>query len=64
MGRFQNNSSIGWVHPKFAHACPLAWCNKKMQKNLGLLLANCVLSNKDVQSMVLGKMNMTTMPSS
>jgi len=49
MGTFQNNSSIGWVHPKFTNVCPLAWGNEKIQKNLGLLLANCVLSNKDVQ---------------
>jgi hypothetical protein len=24
MGRFQNNPSIGWVHPKITHASPLA----------------------------------------
>jgi len=30
MGRFQNNPSIGWVHPKSTHACPLAWTNKKL----------------------------------
>jgi hypothetical protein len=29
MGGFQNNSSIGWVHPKSTHACSLAWANKK-----------------------------------
>jgi hypothetical protein len=28
MGRLQNNPSIGWVHPKFTHAHPLAWGNK------------------------------------
>jgi hypothetical protein len=30
MGRFQNNPSIGWLHPKFLHAHPLAWANKKL----------------------------------
>jgi hypothetical protein len=30
MGRFQNNPSIGWLHPKFAHAHPLAWANSKL----------------------------------
>jgi hypothetical protein len=29
MGRFQNNPSIGWVHPKSTHAHPLAWGNNK-----------------------------------
>jgi len=29
MGRFQNNPSIGWVHPKSIHVCPLTWGNKK-----------------------------------
>jgi hypothetical protein len=24
MGRLQNNPSVGWVHPKSTHACPLA----------------------------------------
>jgi hypothetical protein len=33
MGRFQNNPSIGWVHPKSTHAWPLAWGNKKKQLN-------------------------------
>jgi len=28
MGRLQNNPSIGWVHPKSTHVCPLAWGNK------------------------------------
>jgi len=28
MGRFQNNPSIGWVHPKSTHAHPLAWGNR------------------------------------
>ncbi len=32
MGRFQNNPSIGWVHPKSTHACPLAWANKKLTR--------------------------------
>ncbi len=32
MGRFQNNPSIGWVHPKFTHGCPLTWGNKKEKK--------------------------------
>jgi hypothetical protein len=30
MGRFQNNPSMGWLHPKFTHAHPLAWANKKL----------------------------------
>ncbi len=30
LGRFQNNPSIGWLHPKFTHAHPLAWTNKKL----------------------------------
>jgi len=29
MGILQNNPSIGWVHPKSTHACPLACANKK-----------------------------------
>jgi hypothetical protein len=29
MGGFQNNSSIGWAHPKSIHARSLAWANKK-----------------------------------
>jgi hypothetical protein len=32
MGRFQNNPSIGWLHPKFVHAHPLAWANKKLTR--------------------------------
>jgi hypothetical protein len=28
MGRFQNNPSIGWLHPKFTHAHPLARANR------------------------------------
>lgn len=28
MSRLRNTPSIGWVHPKFPHACPLAWGNK------------------------------------
>ncbi len=28
MDILQNNSSIGWVHPKSTHVCPLAWGNK------------------------------------
>jgi hypothetical protein len=33
MGRFQNNPSIGWVHPKSTHDVrPLAWGNKNMIK--------------------------------
>jgi hypothetical protein len=30
MGRFQNNPSIGWLHPKSIHAHPLTWANKKL----------------------------------
>ncbi len=30
MSRFQNNPSIGWVHPKSAHARPLTWGNKNL----------------------------------
>ncbi len=29
MGRLQNNMSIGWVHPKFTHAHPLACGSKR-----------------------------------
>ncbi len=33
MGRFQNNPSIGWVHPKSTHDVhPLTWGNKNMIK--------------------------------
>jgi hypothetical protein len=32
MGRFQNNPSIGWVHPILTHVCPLAWGNKNVKK--------------------------------
>jgi hypothetical protein len=32
MGRFQNNPSTRWVHPKLTHACPLAWGNRKYLK--------------------------------
>ncbi len=35
MRRFQNNPSIGSVHPKSTHACPLAWDNKKEKPKLG-----------------------------
>jgi len=34
MGRLQNNPSIGWVHPKSTHVCPLAWGNNKIHKKL------------------------------
>jgi hypothetical protein len=27
MNKFQNNPSIGWVHPKSTHACPLVQGN-------------------------------------
>lgn len=30
MSRLQNNTSIGWVHPKFIPICPLALGNKNM----------------------------------
>jgi hypothetical protein len=30
MGRFQNNTSIGWVHAKSTHACLLIWGNKNV----------------------------------
>ncbi len=33
MGR--NSPSIGWVHPKSTHACPLAWGNKNQCKRYG-----------------------------
>jgi hypothetical protein len=36
MGRLQNNPSIGWVHPKFTHAHPLAWGNNKHDVDLKL----------------------------
>ncbi len=32
--RLENNPSIGWAHPKFTHAHPLAWGNK-----------NCILED-------------------
>jgi hypothetical protein len=32
MGRFQNNPSIRWLHPKSTHAHPLAWANKKFTR--------------------------------
>jgi hypothetical protein len=32
MGTFQNNPSIGWLHPKSTHAHPLAWANKKLTR--------------------------------
>jgi hypothetical protein len=38
MGRFQNNPSIGCVHPKSTHAHPLAWGNKKKQGTLSACL--------------------------
>jgi hypothetical protein len=31
MGRLQNNPSIGKVHPKSTHACPIAWGNRKRE---------------------------------
>jgi len=34
MGGFQNNPSIGWLHPKSTHAHPLAWANKKLTHKL------------------------------
>jgi hypothetical protein len=34
MGRFQNNPSIGSVHPKSTDAYPLAWGNKKLEQNM------------------------------
>ncbi len=34
MGRFQNNPSIGWVHPKSTHVCPLPWGNKKLEQHM------------------------------
>jgi hypothetical protein len=30
MGRLQNNPSIGWLHQKSTHACPLAWGNNNI----------------------------------
>jgi hypothetical protein len=45
MGRLQNNPSIGWVHPKYTHACPLAWDNKKMTC-FYIILRNDVTSYK------------------
>ncbi len=33
MGKFQNKLSIGWVHPKFTHAHPLTWGNRKNHDN-------------------------------
>jgi hypothetical protein len=39
MGRFQNNPSIGWVHPKSTHPSPLVWGNnnwKKIEKKISV----------------------------
>jgi len=33
---FKNNPTIGWVHPKVLHACPLAWANKLTCKPITL----------------------------
>ncbi len=33
MGGFQNNPSIGWVHPKSTHARPLDWGNNKTKQH-------------------------------
>jgi hypothetical protein len=49
MGRFQNNPSIEWVHPKSTHMHPLAWGNNQnwgsatyAQSVLGIVLYDCV----------------------
>jgi len=34
MGRVENNPSIGWVHPKSTHDCPLNWVIQNLKKNL------------------------------
>jgi len=34
MGRFQNNPSIGWVHPKSTHAHPLTWDNNRKREKV------------------------------
>jgi hypothetical protein len=33
MCRLPNNPSIGWVHPKSTHECPLAWGNKHLTRS-------------------------------
>jgi len=34
MGRFQNNPSIGWVHPKSTRAHPLTWGNNREREKV------------------------------
>ncbi len=42
MGRFQNNPSIGWAHPKSTHAHSLALGNKKnIVNNINVILWTC-----------------------
>jgi hypothetical protein len=43
MGRFQNNPSIGWVHPKSTHACPLAWGNNDATIVVTNIIGSCGL---------------------
>jgi hypothetical protein len=48
MGRFQNNLSIGWVHPKSSiHARPLAWGNNKFKfRNLQIFFQNFIIQKQ------------------
>jgi hypothetical protein len=46
MGRLQNGQSIGWVHPKYTHACPLAWDNKIKMTCFYIILHDHVTSYK------------------
>jgi hypothetical protein len=36
MGRVENNPSIGWVHPKSTHDCPLNWVIQNLKKKFGV----------------------------
>jgi hypothetical protein len=49
MGRLQNNPSIGWVHPKSTHVCPLAWGNNKISHyEIMFLDVNMYLINSEL----------------
>jgi len=42
---FKTTQEIGWVHPKFTHAHPLAWGNNKHDVDLKLSHENNILYN-------------------
>jgi hypothetical protein len=49
MGRLQNNPSIGSVHSKSTHVCPLAWGNNKISHYEIIFLAiNMYLVNSEL----------------